>query len=355
MNVKPAKILVVDDEQIVRINLEKLLTKQGYEIVTTDSGERALELLKEQEFNLALVDLVLQGMDGLELLERIKRKSPETIVIILTGYGSMKSAIEALRKGAFDYILKTYDEDDEMNFRIMRGLERQSFGRQLKQQLLEKERLKAITELAVTCNDQINSPLGVILGNIELLKINMPAMSESIRHTFEVIEMEIRKIEEIMSSLTRIAKPVIREYGLGKYTMIDISKSEMKKTSARAAAAKDKKVLLVDDDNLMVDLMANMIEEIGCKPLVAYEGNQALELFRKENVQLVVSDINMPGMNGIDLMEKMKAEKPKVPVMLITGFGKEDAAQVARAKGADGFLGKPFNFADFRDMVERLT
>lgn len=350
----PARILVVDDEEIVRINLERVLSKQGYEVAAIDNGSKALKLIKEKEYNMVLADLVLEGMNGLELLEHIKKMCPETIVIILTGYGSMKSAIEALRKGAFDYMLKTYDEDDELLFRVKRGLERQAFGRQLRQQEFEKERLKAITELAVTCNDQINSPLGVILGHIEMLRINLPIKDETIKQSFEIIELEIKKIEDIMSSLTRMAQPVIRDYGMGKYTMIDLKRSIVKKPGEVKEEKAEKKILLVDDDNLMVDLMANMVKAIGYTPLMAFDGNEGMEILKDEDVDLVITDINMPGMSGIELMERIKAEDENLPVVLITGFGKPEAAQIAHRRKADGFLGKPFNLSDFRSLIEML-
>ncbi|MGH9898835.1 MAG: sigma-54-dependent transcriptional regulator, partial [Pyrinomonadaceae bacterium] len=104
-------ILVVDDEKAQREILELILSKEGYDVTTASSGEAALKLAKEKRFDLALSDLKMTGMDGLELLQQLLAYDSSIIVILLTAHGSIDSAKEALRSGAFDYLLKPYDRD----------------------------------------------------------------------------------------------------------------------------------------------------------------------------------------------------------------------------------------------------
>jgi two-component system response regulator AtoC len=102
------KILVVDDELFVRELLFEFLTKQGYEVVLAESGEKALEVCKTQPSQVILLDLKMPGMDGIETLKEIKQLNTPALPIIMTGYPTLESSLEALRAGAYDYVLKPF-------------------------------------------------------------------------------------------------------------------------------------------------------------------------------------------------------------------------------------------------------
>jgi len=108
----PAKILVVDDEEIVCLSCQRILTEEGYEVQTHLSGPEALTLLAEEPFDLAIVDLKMPGMDGMEVLLAIKRDYPHIPVIMITGYATIESAVEAMKSGAFDYLPKPFTPDE---------------------------------------------------------------------------------------------------------------------------------------------------------------------------------------------------------------------------------------------------
>jgi DNA-binding NtrC family response regulator len=103
-------ILVVDDEKSQREILEMILAEEGYDVTTAASGEAALKFAKDRRFDLALTDLKMTGMDGIELLQHLLAYDSSIIVILLTAHGSIDSAKEALRRGAFDYLQKPYDK-----------------------------------------------------------------------------------------------------------------------------------------------------------------------------------------------------------------------------------------------------
>jgi DNA-binding response OmpR family regulator len=100
------KILVVDDEEVTRLSLAEILSLEGYQVTSASSGEEALQKLEEEAFDLVLADLVMREVDGLQVMEAAKKLSPETVVIMLTAYGSLESAIQAMRQGAYDYLIK---------------------------------------------------------------------------------------------------------------------------------------------------------------------------------------------------------------------------------------------------------
>jgi len=133
------RILIVDDEEIVRLNIERILEAAGYETCSAGSGKEALRLISQNEFDLVLTDLIMEDMDGLALLEEIKRTHVDVVVIIVTGYGSLSSAIQAMQKGAFDYIIKPCSRE-ELVLRVKKGIEK----RELEVKLLEVKRMEAI-------------------------------------------------------------------------------------------------------------------------------------------------------------------------------------------------------------------
>lgn len=101
-----ARILVVDDEQAIRRTLAELFAHTGYQATEAASGRAALELMARQRFDLVILDLNMPGMEGTEVLQAARPLAPDTVFIILTGYGTLDSAIIAIRHGAFDYLIK---------------------------------------------------------------------------------------------------------------------------------------------------------------------------------------------------------------------------------------------------------
>ncbi len=106
------KILVVDDERITLKNLEHILKKEGYTVKTTSTGQNALRLISREPFDIVLTDLKMEKVDGLQILKRVKETSPETEVIMITGYASVESAIEAMKHGAYHYLTKPFKIDE---------------------------------------------------------------------------------------------------------------------------------------------------------------------------------------------------------------------------------------------------
>src|SRR2546421_12573185 len=105
-------ILIVEDEDLMRSILAGLLTDAGYRVLAASSGEQALELFTAEAPALTISDITLGGIDGIELLDRIKQVDAEALVIMITAYSSVETAIAALRKGAYDYITKPFINED---------------------------------------------------------------------------------------------------------------------------------------------------------------------------------------------------------------------------------------------------
>ena len=119
---RKVRILVVDDEHLIRWSLEQNLKKQGYDVLTAGSGEDALRLVREEQPDLVLLDIQLPGISGMEVLEKIKEFDDEIIVIMVTAHGGLETAVNAMRVGAYDYINKPFNLD-EMAVVIKKALE----------------------------------------------------------------------------------------------------------------------------------------------------------------------------------------------------------------------------------------
>jgi DNA-binding NtrC family response regulator len=114
----PSKILVVDDERDICRALEFLLSREGYKVATAGSGQEALKKIDSEDFDLVITDLKMEGMDGMQVLENAMARRPNLIVVIMTAFASVESAVEAMKKGASDYLVKPFiNEDVKMTVR----------------------------------------------------------------------------------------------------------------------------------------------------------------------------------------------------------------------------------------------
>lgn len=141
-----ATILVVDDKPQMRDVLRKILTAEGYVVAVAPGGEDALEFLDATHVDVVLTDLRMPGMDGLELIDRIRDTDPERIVILMTAFGSVETAVAAIKRGATDYVSKPF-QTDEVLIRIRRALAERGTRRrvdQLERQIISREGTRGI-------------------------------------------------------------------------------------------------------------------------------------------------------------------------------------------------------------------
>jgi len=106
------KVLVIDDEEDFLETIVKRLLLRGLDVIGVDSGKEALKVLQEQSFDVVILDVRMPGMDGIETLREIKKRTPLTEVIMLTGHGSVESGIQGMQLGAFDYVIKPADFEE---------------------------------------------------------------------------------------------------------------------------------------------------------------------------------------------------------------------------------------------------
>ena len=140
------RILIVDDEVIMRESLSGWLARDGHIVETAASGEEALEKLAQSRFDILLVDIKMEGISGLEVLRKVKENDPDVAIVMITAYGSISTAIEAMKHGAYDYLLKPFDPN-QLGVLIEKIVEHQAQVREnlyLKEQFKERTRFESM-------------------------------------------------------------------------------------------------------------------------------------------------------------------------------------------------------------------
>ena len=135
-----AKILVVDDEAGIRDYFYSALSQEDYEVLTASSGEEAVDLVRKDGFDLVLLDIKLPGIDGIEALRQIRKIDEDIVVIMITAFATLKTAVAALKEGAYDYVTKPFNLN-EIIATVKRGLEKRRLiieNRELAKRLKQK-------------------------------------------------------------------------------------------------------------------------------------------------------------------------------------------------------------------------
>ncbi|MCK5195290.1 MAG: response regulator, partial [Desulfobulbaceae bacterium] len=138
------RVLVVDDEQDIRDGSERILTRIGCKVLKAPRGDKALEILEKEGASIVLLDLKMPGMDGIEVLGRIRKMDEEILVIVITGYATVETAIEAMKLGAYDFISKPF-EPDQLRIVVNRAWEKIRLTQQAEK--LEEDRRRTLSDL----------------------------------------------------------------------------------------------------------------------------------------------------------------------------------------------------------------
>src|SRR5215510_7571410 len=228
----PGESRIGEDEKRLRTNLKLLLTSEGYTVSTAADGEEGLAYLQQEPCDLVITDIMMGEVNGFQVMEYIAKHTPETLVIVITGFASTESVVEALRKGAYDYIAKPF-EIEMILISIERALERVRLQQELKQRVAERtqdleatnaklhaslaelqaaqerliqtEKLSALGELISGFAHEVNNPLSTVLGYTELLTTFEECSSE-VHSILEKVRQEAMRCHRIVQNLLSFAR-----------------------------------------------------------------------------------------------------------------------------------------------------
>ncbi len=212
MNPK-AKILVIDDEDIVLRSCSRVLSKDGYEIVTARNGYDGLAKAAGEKPDLALVDLKMPGMSGLEVLSKLKEIDEHIVTVMITGHGTIDRAVEAMKRHAFDFITKPF-EAEKLRFVVKRGLKLRHYALEAQRLTREKEKMKNSFITMVT--HQLKSPLSTVEQYIQVLLDGM--QDDADPESKEIILRIQDRIKQLMQLIADwLGKEKIDAENLKKY------------------------------------------------------------------------------------------------------------------------------------------
>jgi DNA-binding NtrC family response regulator len=266
------QVLVMEDESSVAQGLKMVLQEEGYDVDLASTGRSALDKMKQGGFDLLVADLRLPDMDGMEVIREVKGKRPEIKVIIITGYGSVSSAVDAMKLGVSDYLAKPFWDDD-----FKAAVEKALRGR-------KDVHLKEHPDIVDTGEG--------------------PSLMESIRET------------------------------------------------PQAEPKRQPQVLLMEDESNLAQGLRMVLTEEGYGVDLAPTGHSAMDSLRKRSFDLLVADLRLPDIDGMDVIREVRDKRPETEVIVITGYGSVASAVESMKLGAFDYLSKPFTEDEFRTAVE---
>lgn len=192
------RILVVDDDFTTRDLCKEFLETDGYEVETCDLPKKALALLNVKKFDLVLSDLSMPGINGVDFIKEVKYHYPSTNVIIMTAYGSVASAVESMKAGAYDYITKPFPRD-LLRATVRRCLESHNLKREISKiqaELYKKDKLAAVGSMAGAIAHRMRNPLSIILMCAQYLEARLNSNSEHVQ-VLQAIQEKVKTLERL--------------------------------------------------------------------------------------------------------------------------------------------------------------
>lgn len=203
------KILVVDDEKVIRNGCHEVLTQDGYEVILAENGELGLEMIEKAHFDVILLDLMMPGLSGFDVLSHVKALHPDTSIIVITGYATVENSIEAMKKGAFDFIPKPFSPD-QLRVVVAKAIEHTGA---LKDIANEKSRIRVLIDLIANGVMVTDVEKKLVLANPAFMKImgfkgdniigrpfkelfQEEQLQQMIEHALSISESELAEITE---------------------------------------------------------------------------------------------------------------------------------------------------------------
>ena len=286
------KLLLVDDERDYARTMAERLAMRDVGSRVAFSGEEALRMVEDDAPDVMVLDLRMPGIDGMGVLERVRKEYPHVQVIILTGHGSEREEREARRLGAFDYLEKPADTH-------------------------------------------------------ELLKTIRAAWKKALELFKESHEGFSRSMEAA----------ALAEAGAPELARERMRRTEKEPGGQVIAGADERgveeglKVLFVDDEEDFVRTMAERMEMRNLGSEVALSGQEALDMLQEDVPDVMVLDLRMPGLDGLEVLRRVKTTHPQVEVVIMTGHGSDQDEEEARRLGAFDYLRKPVEFGQLMETI----
>lgn len=358
MEVK-GKILVVDDDSISRIVLEKHLKKKGYEVLSADSAIKAGQLMKADNIFLVITDVNMPQVSGLEFLLWVKEFKPACQVVLMTGEDTKIIDAFIKKSGKVTFFKKPIDVNKLDDF--------------LDNDLMKKKFRSTITDISLI--DFIK--MAVVLNKKKLTQVIDPINNRKgliyIREG-KIIHIEMGELygEKALYEIANIRKGVFKEIpweepqkqsGLYLDTLVLIENAESiiqqiaieNTISSSLDTVKNNKILILEDEITTLTLMQRYFTSKGFQVSVGESGLDGIDLVQKEFFNLVITDLNMPNMGGLEFFLWLNQHSPRTKVIFMTAFGSESIKEFVRQNGAINYFEKPVDLKEMESFIIELS
>lgn len=200
------KILVVDDEKVIREGCREVLAQDGFEVVLAENGEQGLKMIERAHFDVILLDLMMPGLSGFDVLSHVKALHPDTSIIVITGYATIENSIEAMKKGAFDFIPKPFSPD-QLRVVVSKAIDHTGA---LKDIANEKSRMRVLINLLANGVMVADAEKKVVLANPAFIKIMGFQEDDIIGRPFTVL-IKNEQLQQMIESALSITEDVLTE------------------------------------------------------------------------------------------------------------------------------------------------
>ena len=194
----PETVLVIDDDYAMRLSCAKILAKMGHRVETFEDGARGLDSLAASKPDMVIVDLKMPGISGMEVVARVHEIDPQIVVVVITGYATIDTAVQAMKCGAYDFLPKPFSPD-ELRLIVRRGLERRRLAMEAQRHEIEQSLLKR--RFVTFVSHQLRSPLAAIHQYLDVMK-ELDAAPENAARREEWLERCLVRIEELQSLIS---------------------------------------------------------------------------------------------------------------------------------------------------------
>jgi DNA-binding response OmpR family regulator len=398
-----AKIMVVDDEKRICENVQKILSRYDYEVEVAANAEEAMERMARESFNLLISDIVMPGMNGLELLKLVKEQWPLTKVLMFTAYASTDTATKAIRLGALDYIPKPFTPD-ELRLPVHKAL-----AGEIPEVKTSREEVESMNIIGVDSpfdRDEVAKYTGEEYADM-MGRSDMPVVEVSANYcelggmacdiykkigktckkglksgacpqleakkkkgaeetrpafdgnTFIGIDAPFRYREvaavtgpEYVSYMNADGASFV-PYEVLKENVARLDREMAAGESKPAEAKAQREVLVIDDEVGVNNNIRKILQKNGYEVDQATTREEAHERLDSGDYRLILLDLRIPGVQSLEMLKTVRERQPDASVVIITGYASIETAVETARLGAVDYLSKPFTPDEIRNVSER--
>jgi DNA-binding NtrC family response regulator len=382
----PLDVLVVDDELVVCQSVEKVLRRKGHRVEQALSVAAALSTMDEGKMlDLIIADLMMPQAGGLDLLKAIRESWPDVPVLIITGFSSIRSAVESTKLGAAGYLPKPFTPDELE--KAVEGVVVQGPWKAAKAAAADDSEEIIDVDMPFNPNELEKATSASYVA--QLTRSDMPIVKAKPIPPADYCSLGQRSCKKFAAkgicqkdecpiitaenkrgraaaSTEYVFDPIDVDLPFSISEVVGLTSEEYVAALGRsdmpivghwaqfAPAAQNPKVLVVDDEAVVVNSIRKTLARKGFAVEAAYNCKDALAQILLHNYDLVLLDMRMSDGNGLDLLPRIKNQRPNLRVVVVTGYASIDTAVEAIRKGASDYMPKPFTPDELYSMTDRV-